>query len=141
MLVQQLTNVIRLELSPDTEMDMTLAQIDNELADLEKEFQRLFQESRESHDFMQYSELFKSVNDRAAALKKQKADILEVQNENQAVNGRLRSVENILKDAPDQITEWDESFIRQVVETVKVLSEHEIVVCLRGGTEIHVEMV
>lgn len=141
LLVQQLTNVIRLELSPDTEMDMTLAQIDNELADLEKEFQRLFQESRESHDFMQYSELFKSVNDRAAALKKQKADILEVQNENQAVNGRLRSVENILKDAPDQITEWDESFIRQVVETVKVLSEHEIVVCLRGGTEIHQEMV
>ena len=141
LLVQQLANVIRLELSPDTEMDITLAQIDNELADLEKEFQRLFQESRESHDFMQYSEWFKSVNDRAAVLKKQKADILEVQRENQAVNGRLRSVENILKDAPDQITEWDESFIRQVVETVKVLSEHEIVVCLRGGTEIHQEMV
>ena len=47
----------------------------------------------------------------------------------------------MLKDAPDQITEWDESFIRQVVETVKVLSEHEIVVCLKGGTEIHQEMV
>ena len=141
LLVQQLTNVIRLELSPDTEMEMTLTRIDNKLADLEKEFQRLYQESRESHDFMRYSESFKLVNDKAAVLQRQKATILETQRENQAVNGRLRSVENILKDAPNQITEWDESFIRQVVETVKVLSEHEIVVCLKGGTKIHQKMV
>ena len=34
------------------------------------------------------------------------------------------------------ITEWDESVIRQMVETVKVLSKNEIIVTLKGGAEI-----
>ena len=35
------------------------------------------------------------------------------------------------------ITEWDESVIRQMVETVKVLSKNEIIVTLKGGAEIN----
>ena len=34
------------------------------------------------------------------------------------------------------ITEWDESAVRQLVETVKVLSKDEIVVTLKGGIEV-----
>ena len=34
------------------------------------------------------------------------------------------------------ITEWDEDMIRQLVDTVKVLSTDRIRVCLRGGMEI-----
>lgn len=35
------------------------------------------------------------------------------------------------------ITEWDESIIRQMVETVKVMSKSEIIVTLKGGAEIN----
>ena len=40
-----------------------------------------------------------------------------------------------------EIAEWDEELIRQAVETVKVLSNHEILVCLRGGIEIRQEVI
>ena len=34
------------------------------------------------------------------------------------------------------ITEWDESAVRQLVETVKILSKDEVAVTLKGGIEI-----
>lgn len=33
------------------------------------------------------------------------------------------------------ITEWDESMIRQMVDTVKVMSKNKIIVTLKGGAE------
>ena len=41
-------------------------------------------------------------------------------------------MENISAD----ITEWDESMIRQLVDTVKVLSEDKICVYLKGGIKV-----
>ena len=38
------------------------------------------------------------------------------------------------------ITEWDESVIRQMIETVKVVSKSEIIVTLKGGAEINQKM-
>ena len=37
---------------------------------------------------------------------------------------------------PAYITEWDESAVRQLVETVKILSKDEVAVTLKGGIEI-----
>ena len=34
------------------------------------------------------------------------------------------------------ITEWDESAVRQLVETVKILSKDEVAVTLKGGIEL-----
>ena len=41
-----------------------------------------------------------------------------------------------LKQAPAEIQEWNETLIRQLVETVTVVSVEEIIVTLKGGTEI-----
>ena len=47
----------------------------------------------------------------------------------------------LLNSVSPEISEWDEELIRQAVETVKVLSDHEILVCLRGGVEIRQEVI
>ena len=41
-----------------------------------------------------------------------------------------------LENASSYITEWDESAVRQLVETVKILSKDEVAVTLKGGIEI-----
>ena len=38
---------------------------------------------------------------------------------------------------PSAITEWDETLIRQVVESVTVEADSEIVVALKSGASIH----
>ena len=47
---------------------------------------------------------------------------------------------NILNAGSADIVEWEEGMIRQLVDTVKVLSADRIMVCLRGGMEIKQEL-
>ena len=91
--------------------------------------------------YMDYAEKFKAISERMGALREQKALILEAQQADLAVNGRIQQAEELLNSASPEITEWDEELIRQAVETVKVLSDHEILVCLRGGVEIRQEVI
>jgi site-specific DNA recombinase len=48
---------------------------------------------------------------------------------------RVQSATAVLESAPAGITEWEEALIRQLVDTVKVVSAEQIVVCFRGGRQ------
>ena len=48
----------------------------------------------------------------------------------------MQSALDLLDGASSELTEWDESVIRQLVDTVRVVSAHRILVRLRGGVEI-----
>ena len=49
---------------------------------------------------------------------------------------RILDAAQTLENASLHITEWDESAVRQLVETVKILSKDEVAVTLKGGIEI-----
>ena len=85
---------------------------------------------------MKHAEDFKRISDDMAALKEQRASLLEQQNSDSASNRRIADAVNILNAGSAAISEWDESMIRQLVDTVKVLSADRIRVYLRGGMEI-----
>ncbi len=63
-------------------------------------------------------------------------EILERQQRDSAANRRIRDAVDVLIAGSAAIEEWDESVIRQLVDTVKVLSVDRIRVYLRGGMEI-----
>lgn len=140
-LVAAISDAIRSGLSPDATGSLTPAAIDKELTRLDQEFQELLQYAAENGGYMNYAEKFKAISERMGALREQKALILEAQQADLAVNGRIQQAEELLNSASPEITEWDEELIRQAVETVKVLSDHEILVCLRGGIEIRQEVI
>ena len=140
-LVAAISDAIRSGLAPDATGSLTPAVIDKELTRLDQEFQELLQYTAENGGYMDYAEKFKVISERMGALREQKALILEAQQADLAVNGRIQQAEELLNSASPEITEWDEELIRQAVETVKVLSDHEILVCLRGGIEIRQEVI
>lgn len=140
-LVAVISDAIRSGLAPDATGSLTPAVIDKELTRLDQEFQELLQYAAENGGYMDYAEKFKVISERMGALREQKALILEAQQADLAVNGRIQQAEELLNSASPEITEWDEELIRQAVETVKVLSDHEILVCLRGGIEIRQEVI
>lgn len=43
---------------------------------------------------------------------------------------------SLMEKMSPELTEWDEAVVRQLVDTVKVLSDDTIKVYLRGGIEI-----
>ncbi|MCI5802065.1 MAG: recombinase family protein [Oscillospiraceae bacterium] len=140
-LVAVISDAIRSGLAPDATGSLTPAVIDKELTRLDQEFQELLQCAAENGGYMDYAEKFKAISEQMGDLREQKALILEAQQADLAVNGRIQQVEELLNSASSEITEWDEELIRQAVETVKVLSDHEILVCLRGGVEIRQEVI
>ena len=71
-----------------------------------------------------------------AELKEKRALLLEQQKSDSAASRQVNDAISILNTASPEITEWDESMIRQLVDTVKVLSAERIRVYLRGGMEI-----
>lgn len=140
-LAGQITEAMRIELLSLPGGTMSMADIDRRLAELEQEFQAVFQQSREKPDgFMEYAQTFQRINEEAARLKEQRQYLLDQQQIDSAANGRIAHAMDVLNSSVAEITDWDESMIRQLVDTVTVLSEDRIRVRLYGGMEFEQEL-
>ena len=135
-LVGQIASAMRMELIPFPGSKMSIADIDHRLAQLNEEFQELFAKSKGGDGYIKYTDKFKRIADEMASLKTERANLLNQQNSGSAVNSRIQNAVDILSAGTAEITEWDESVIRQLVDTVKVLSADRIRVYLQGGIEI-----
>ena len=114
---------------------MSLGDIDRRLAELETQFQKLLKQA--TYNPAAYSEQFKEILDEQTFLKEKRTAILAESKHNAEINQRIMDAAELLDRDAINITEWDESVIRQMVETVKVLSKNEIIVTLKGGAEIN----
>ena len=135
-LVVQIEDAMRMELAPIPGETMSLADIDRHLGELEQDFKTLFQTSKEDGGYLGHAGAFQRITEEMGALKEKKAFLLAQQEGNSAANRRIRDAVDILNAGDPQFTEWNESDIRQLVDTVVVLSADRLRVCLRGGMEI-----
>lgn len=88
-----------------------------------------------------YGSQFKEILDEQTFLKEKHSGILADSKEQAKNNQRIMDAAQTLGNASPHITEWDESAVRQLVETVKVLSMDEIAVTLKGGIDIRQKIV
>lgn len=135
-LVKQIIAAMRTEVASVPGESMSISDIDQRISELEQEFQTLFALSREEGGYLKYADDFKRITDDVASLKGKRSTLLEQQSSNSAASRRILDAVEFLNSGAATITEWDESVIRQLVDTVKVLSVDRIRVCLRGGIEI-----
>ena len=135
-LVEQIAEAIRMEVAPAPDGTMSIADIDRRIRNLEQKFQTLFNTAREEGGYLKYAEEFKSITNEVSEWKLRRNAMLEQQDSYSAANGRIQSALTILDGASSQLTQWDESVIRQLVDTVKILAADRILICLRGGMEI-----
>ena len=135
-LVVQIEDAMRMELSPIPGETMSLSDIDRRLGELEREFKALFQTSKEDGGYLGHAGAFQRITEEMGTLKEKKAFILAQQEGSSAASRRIRDAVDVLNTGDPQFTEWNESDIRQLVDTVVVLSADRIRVCLRGGMEI-----
>ena len=132
----QIEDAMRTELAPIPGETMSLSDIDQRLGELEREFKTLFQTFKEDGGYLGHADAFQRITEEMGALKEKKASILSQQEGNSAANRRIRDAVDILNTGDSRFIEWNESDIRQMVDTVVVLSADRIRVCLRGGMEI-----
>ena len=130
-LLDRVTSAVQSEIGATRHGGTTPSDIDRRLKELEAETARLIREA--AGDIRGYQSQFRAVMDEAAALKERKKKLLDEKEQNTESCLRIQGVVNKLESAPSQLTEWDESLIRQLVETVTVLSKDTIRVTMNGG--------
>lgn len=137
-LLQQLNGAVRLELVPASGGCMSVADIDRRLEKLNRETTALMEQA--AGNLATHADSFKAIMNEAAELKARKRQLQEAQKNGDAAAGRIRAAADALLNASPELTQWDESHIRQLVESVTVLSKDRIRVTLRGGAEMEQEI-
>ena len=140
-LIGQIADAMRMELLPSGGDGVSLGDLDRMIKAQERRFGELFASVQGNQDFMAHADEFKAINDELSALKSRKALLLEQRSRDSAANWRVDEAVGLLSEGTAELTEWDESVIRQLVETVKVISKEKILVTLQGGIQIEQDMV
>ena len=137
-LESRLTNALAAELLPMPGETMSIADIDRTLEELGKEFDTLLAEaSSGSKDCV---EKFSRISKSMMELKERKKRIEGTYRENDQVHQRISVISVMLRDISEEITEWDEGVIHQILEKVTILSRERIRVTFRGGAEVEQEL-
>lgn len=135
-LIRQITSAMATEVSPLPGQLLSLAEIERRLNDLEIQFNTLLEQTAEQEDAADCLEHFQSITQEITALKEQRTQIKNLCENSSVSFQRTNMVASILQSTSPAISEWDETIIRQLVDTVKVLSPGKIIVYLYGGIEI-----
>jgi DNA invertase Pin-like site-specific DNA recombinase len=135
-LIRQITGAMELELAPIPGESISLADIERRLEEIGIETRTIVARAAQAGDSTDYTIRLKAIVDEAAALKEKRASIEEHRKNNTDALRRIENAMTTMKQAPAEITQWDEPLIRQLVDTVKVLSADKIMVYLRGNIQI-----
>lgn len=132
-LTAKMTDALAAEMTTLPGSGKTLGETQQRLDMLDREFDNLLSrtESAEEH-----AARFKALSDEMTSLKAQREKIAAQLRKNNMAGERVQNAVTAVKQMNHQLTEWDETLIRQLVHTVKVISTDRILVYLTDGTEI-----
>ena len=136
-IVYNLKSAMEKELAPVAGQQLSLSEIDNQLEQLNTEFSKVLAEASESGDQAAYSERFRDIMQHQTELKAQRDKIQGMLAESGKAAAHIDKCRQAAEVTPAVIADWDEALIRQVVESVTVESDGEIVVALKSGASIH----
>lgn len=135
-LINQITEAMAQEMERHPDSNQSLGDIERRLRELDAEFRILFDGMEEDESTDTYADRFHAIANEQAELKQQRAELETYIHQDGAVTDKIKTAEELMKDMSPYLTEWDESTIRQLVHTVKVISADRIEVHLTDGNVI-----
>ena len=134
-LADQLVDAMEQELAPIPGESMSLGDIDRAVTELGKQFDTLLAEAANG-DADEYAERFRTISTTMEELKRRKAAILGIRQEQEQISRRIHAAASAMTAATVGITEWDDGVVYQLLEKVTVLTGNCIKVTFRNGVEI-----
>lgn len=139
-LENSLKSAMEYEFAPVPGETMSIGDIDERMEALTSETNRILEASAMEGGYEAHTDRLKEIVDEMARLKEQTAAIAAQRQSDQLAASRLNTAAAALEQMSPAITEWDESMIRQLIDTVKVVSPDKIRVYFHGGIEIEQDM-
>ena len=135
-LARLITDSMQKEWCHNSGAGVSVEEITRQITELEDEFKRLFEQSRNEGGYLQYADQFKQITDTITDLKEKKTMLEQQQTDDTETNWQIQRAKELLGNTSEEIKEWDEDMIRQLVESVKICSATQISVTLKGGVEL-----
>lgn len=139
-LIHDIAESMELEQASIPGESITLGDIQRRLTELDEQTKKLVSKAAEEGDMASYAPKLKAILDEVNALKEKQAYIEKQRRSNAQAMWRIRNTVEALEQASEEIT-WNESIIRQLVDTVKVLSKDKLEIHLCSGTIIEQNMI
>lgn len=136
-LINHITDAMEIELIQQPGPQQSLGEINDRIEELEKEFSILFDETSECDCPVETADRFLVITQELAELKKQRKVVERQQVQERKSYDQVKVAQELMMEMNPSITEWNEIAIRQLVHTVKVISEELIEVYLNDGKVIH----
>ena len=134
-LADQLVDAMEQELAPIPGESMSLGDIDRAVTELGKQFDTLLAEAANG-DADEYAERFRAISATMEELKRRKAAILSIRQEQEQISRRIHAAASAMTAVTVGITEWDDGVVYQMLEKVTVLADNRIKVTFRNGIEM-----
>ena len=134
-LAEQISNAMCLEMEVQPGSGMTLGEIRRRIQELDYGLSRLMGTVSTNPTPEEKNRLLQ-IMEETNQLKLQQENIAKQLRTNPKAAERIRNANTALDQADHHLTEWDETTIRQLVHTVKVISADRIIVYLNDGTEV-----
>ena len=131
-LISQIAGAMEIDLLPALDGTMSIADINSRLAELEQEFQRLLAKASGDFGSESYTEDFRALAEEMSSLKEKRKNI-EAHHEGGEVDLRINQAVDFMENSSAELTKWEESTIRQIVDWVKIISAKDVLVCMHGG--------
>lgn len=71
-------------------------------------------------------------------LRDKKQELLVAKAENEGFKKRIKELEEFLKEADQELTEYDESMVRRYIDKI-VVYEDKFAVCFKAGVDLDIE--
>lgn len=84
----------------------------------------------------EYAERFRAISTTMEELKRRKAAILSIRQEQEQISRRIHAAATAMTAVTVGIAEWDDGVVYQMLEKVTVLADNRIKVTFRNGVEI-----
>ena len=139
-LARKITRAMEKDISPIPGEEMSLADIEKRLEEIDQEVGQLIAKAANEGKTTTCRERLRDLLEETTALKGKRVFLQEQREKDSAAARRIDAVATAMEQLPMELTQWEESTIRQLVDTVKVLSKDKILVCLRCGAEIEQEI-
>lgn len=139
-LIRQVTGAMEREIAPIPGEGINLGDIEKRLEEINQQVGVLIAQAADAGDSAGYQGQLKALLDETTALKEKRAFIQEQRGKNAVAFTQIKNAVSVMENASAEITQWNESMIRQLVDTVKVVSREKIIICLCGGVQIEQEI-
>ena len=140
-LIRKITGAMEQVLAPIPGESMSLSDIESRLDELNDLTRTLVAKAAHAENPSIYTVQLKEIMDEAAVLKENRQAIEEQRKSNTQAIRRIEEAAAVMEGVSAEIQEWDETLIRQLVDTVKVVSAEHITVILRGGIQVEQDMI